>query len=288
MLPIKNILAPVDFSEQSCASARYAVALADHFRALLTLLYVQRPERDLTAMDLGLPGPAWELQPADLARRRLDGVLRPEPAGVRIERVVLEGDPAGTIVAWARERGADLVVLPTHGHGPFRRFLLGSVTAKVLHDAACPVWTGVHLEQAPPIESVTGSIVVCGVDLGPQGAPVVRYAARMAEEFRAGFVVVHALPALEAAAGECFSSHWRAALENQACSRIEDLLAEAGARAEVLVACGDPPRVLRCAAERRRAALVVIGRGSAAGVFGRLRANAYAILRESPCPVLSV
>ncbi len=42
--------------------------------------------------------------------------------------------------------------MPTHGYGPFRRFILGSVTAKVLHDADCPVWTGVHLEEAPPIE----------------------------------------------------------------------------------------------------------------------------------------
>jgi nucleotide-binding universal stress UspA family protein len=43
------------------------------------------------------------------------------------------------------------VDLPTHGLGAFRRSLIGSITAKVLHDAECPVWTGVHLAQAPPL-----------------------------------------------------------------------------------------------------------------------------------------
>ena len=36
--------------------------------------------------------------------------------------------------------------MPTHGFGPLRRFLLGSVAAKVLHDAQCPVWTSVHTD----------------------------------------------------------------------------------------------------------------------------------------------
>ena len=51
------------------------------------------------------------------------------------------------IVELAHESPDQTVILmPTHGYGPFRRFILGSNTAKVLHDADCPVWTGVHLE----------------------------------------------------------------------------------------------------------------------------------------------
>jgi nucleotide-binding universal stress UspA family protein len=41
-------------------------------------------------------------------------------------------------------------------------------------------------------------------------------------------------------------------------------------------------------AKEHGANLLVIGRGSASGIFGRLRANAYSIIRESPCPVVSV
>ena len=68
----------------------------------------------------------------------------------------------------------DLIVMPTHGYGPFRRFILGSVTAKVLHDADCPVMTGVHLEEAPPIDTIAFRHVLVAVDLGPQSAPALR------------------------------------------------------------------------------------------------------------------
>ena len=60
---------------------------------------------------------------------------------------------------------ADLILMPTHGHGPFRRLLLGSVTSKVLHDAECPVWTGVHENKDRPAEPMTLKHVVCAVDL---------------------------------------------------------------------------------------------------------------------------
>jgi nucleotide-binding universal stress UspA family protein len=259
-----KILAPVDFSEQSVGAARYAQALARHVGADLTVLHVVEAETRQP--------PVW---PQELD----EGPIR---------RLLLPGDPARVIVTYARDQKVDLIVMPTHGHGPFGRFLLGSVTAKVLHDADCAVWTGVHLEQVPPIESLHGGNVLCAVDLGSHSAAVVAWAARMAERFGAGFVVVHAIPSIEAHAGEYFDAAWRARVENQAIERLEDLLRAAGSRAEVLVLCGDAPRVVRCAAQRYRAALVVIGRGSAAGEFGRLRANAYAILRESPGPVVSV
>ncbi len=56
--------------------------------------------------------------------------------------------------------------MSTRGEGAFFRFLLGSVTAKVLHEIHCPVWTGAHLEEEPvgefSIRNVLGS-----VDLSP-------------------------------------------------------------------------------------------------------------------------
>ncbi|PYT19848.1 MAG: hypothetical protein DMG58_35355 [Acidobacteria bacterium] len=51
---------------------------------------------------------------------------------------------------------------------------------------------------------------------------------------------------------------------------------------------GEVAHVIRCAAQRLRADLVIIGRNSENGLVGRLRANAYSIIRQSPCPVASV
>jgi len=56
----------------------------------------------------------------------------------------------------------------------------------------------------------------------------------------------------------------------------------------VLIEIGDPPVTVSDVAASRKADLLVIGRGSGAGLGGRLRANAYAILRESPCPVATI
>jgi nucleotide-binding universal stress UspA family protein len=61
-----------------------------------------------------------------------------------------------------------------------------------------------------------------------------------------------------------------------------------GTQAELAIEAGDPPHVVCEMAKKRQANLLVIGRGSAAGVFGRLRTNAYGIIRQSPCPVVSV
>jgi len=61
-----------------------------------------------------------------------------------------------------------------------------------------------------------------------------------------------------------------------------------GIEAELLIEAGDAPHVVCRTVEKENADLLVIGRGSAAGVFGRLRTNAYAIIRQSACPVVSV
>ena len=59
---------------------------------------------------------------------------------------VAEGDPGSRIVEAARASGFDLIMMPSRGRGTFRSALLGSVTAKVLHDAECAVWTAAHTE----------------------------------------------------------------------------------------------------------------------------------------------
>ena len=87
-----------------------------------------------------------------------------ELRNLNVKRVLLYGDPAHEIVKYADSEKADLIVLPTHGYGPFRRFLLGSVTAKVLHDAQCPVWTGVHTEETARLDSVSFGRILCALD----------------------------------------------------------------------------------------------------------------------------
>jgi nucleotide-binding universal stress UspA family protein len=72
------------------------------------------------------------------AQRHLDQTLPPELDGVTVTRVLLRGDPAREIVKAAFDRNVDLIMMSTRGHAALYRFLLGSVTAKALHEKRLP------------------------------------------------------------------------------------------------------------------------------------------------------
>jgi nucleotide-binding universal stress UspA family protein len=220
------------------------------------------------------------------AEQELAGFETESLAGLNVRRLVLHGDPATKIVELAREEHADLIAMPTHGYGPFRRFILGSNTAKVLHDADCPVWTGVHIEEVRPLEEPFRKIL-CAVDLGPQSAKALAWASWLQREFRGELTLFHAIAA-HAEAGDEPDLSWRAGIGEIAEEELLRLQREVGAKADLLLEAGDAVRVICSAAARVGAGTVVIGRGSAAGTFGRLRTNSYAIVRQSPCPVVSV
>jgi nucleotide-binding universal stress UspA family protein len=290
MFPLTKILLPVDFSERCLGAARYAAVLAAHFQAEIALLHVLEPIRyEFSTLEFGgtvmndlMAGRAAQ------AEKQLEGFLADELGGARVKRVLLDGDPARHIVEYAHNERVNLIALPTHGYGPFRRFILGSVTAKVLHDADCPVWTGVHLEQAPKGGAIAFRNVVCALDLGPQSSKTLSWAAGMASEFQARLTLVHACPCIESHPGEYFDRDLPADLAKGARQELEKLRQETGVEAELVVDGGDAPKLVCRAAQEHSADLLVIGRGSAAGLFGRLRTNAYAIIRQSPCPVVSV
>jgi nucleotide-binding universal stress UspA family protein len=69
-----------------------------------------------------------------------------ERDGITTTTRVLEGNPAETIVDCARDTGATMIVMGTHGRSGFRRFLLGSTAERVVRMATVPVLT-VHVNQ---------------------------------------------------------------------------------------------------------------------------------------------
>jgi nucleotide-binding universal stress UspA family protein len=290
---ISKILLPVEFSERCRGAARYAEALACRFHAGIVLLHAVPPA-------YAIYGGAGEVsaytnindvlaERMASARAQLDLFLQEMKPDLPVQTELLEGDPARVIVDYAHAENFDLIVMPTHGYGPFRRFLIGSVTAKVLHDVDVPVWTGPHLEQAPDSKSMSWRHVACALDLGSHSGAVLRWASAMARGCGAELTVVHAIPAsAERAGGMSFDPDWRVDLAHDARSRIAELERELGIAAPVHIELGDPAPAVTRAAGCVGADLLVIGRSVSGGVLGRLRANAYAIIRESPCPVVSV
>src|SRR6266542_2950514 len=150
MPKLSKILLPADFSDRSLGAARYAKALADRYHSEINLLHVLTPMHyEFGALEgCAMLGDIYTDRYLQ-AEENLNHFLEDELCGAQVRRVLLEGDAAQRIVEFAHDEEVSLIVMPTHGYGTFRRFILGSNTAKVLHDAECPVWTGVHMQEAP-------------------------------------------------------------------------------------------------------------------------------------------
>lgn len=271
-ISIGRILVPVDFSPRSEDAVAYAHLIAKHFGAELILLNVLEP----LAADFALADPAGALLTDFMAERKAAqqaalARLGSASDSVAIRRATTQGDPAEQIIECALNENVDLIVMPTQGRSRVRRFIIGSVAAKVLHDATVPVLTGVHLEQVRDFPKFGVQRVLCAVDLGTQSESVTSWTKKISDEFDAKVTLVHVQQD-----------------DADPKQQIQSLLEYSGLDAEVLIESGDPHKVVSALAGKLKADLVIIGRGSSDGIIGRLRAQAYNIVRQSPCPVLSV
>ncbi len=288
MLEIKHILFPVDFSEQTRATAPFVAAMAKRFGAEVTLISVLQPFWEPVGGIL-VPAGAPMLDLPELEQglaARLESTLTQELAGVVVHRNAQLGDPAQSITQFARAEAVDLIMMPTHGYGPFRKLLLGSVASKVLHDAGCPVWTAAHVEKRPgPSE---GRTVLCAVDATPESMPLVAWATQFAAASDAPLRLVHVIPGVEAWPERQMDREFQSVLQKNAHEAIEQHMAALGSRAPLCVVMGRIEDAIRDEALRCNAGLVVIGRGMLDATLGRLRTHTFGIIRQAPCPVLSV
>ena len=252
MLSIHKILVPIVLADSSRHVVHPAVTGAQlsyggdpAARGDTSQLSRRYPERghEITARDLH----------AHIVQRDLEQALRPEFDEITVTRVLLRGDPAHEIVRTARDQNVDLIVMSTRVEGSLYRFLLGPVTAKVLHETHCPLWTGAHLEDT---SQFSFRHVLCSVGLNGHSRHTASLAAEMAA---AGF----------------------------ATEEIAKLQPDVGTRAEVIIDRGNVPEPLNRAAERTKADVLFIGHIPWRSHLGD-NGNGYGTIRESHIPVLSV
>lgn len=279
-MTFRHILFPVDFSARSEATRPAVAAWAKRFNAKVTLLHtVHVPISAYGGAD-GYPIIVDIPKIEDGAKARLERVDIPNAS-----RVVTVGDPAYEIVQFAEKNGVDLIMMPTHGYGTFRSLLLGSTAAKVLHDAHCPVWTSAHLEQIEARTDIHN--ILCAIELGGDAVSLIRSTVELAKAWEAKLQLVHAVPVDDTRPEKYLEGDFSAALIKTSTQEVADLQRDAGIELEATVEGGRASHVVKDAAKKYGADLVVTGRGKLHDTFGRLRTNTYAIIRDSPCPVLS-
>ena len=287
MEPIKHIVFPFDFSRQGTQAVPFVRAIASKFGAKVTILGVVPPVWNTVSADLPVLVGEEEVEKERDLQSRLERAFSEDLHGVVTERVTTLGDPGLRIVDYAHTHGADLIMMPTHGFGIFRSMLLGSSTAKVLHDAKCPVWTATHAEeQRSPAEPRT---ILCAVDGDAEKSVcLMRWAAEFSKRMGAALKLLHVAPLISDWLAIPSERDLQEQVRTEARAKMESLRLSAGVDAPLTVAVGKISDTIVEQARQGGADLIVIGRGSAQSAFGRLRTHVYGIVQQSPCPVLSV
>ncbi|NWF89198.1 MAG: universal stress protein [Ignavibacteriaceae bacterium] len=140
---IKKILVPVDFSDYSKSSLKYAVNFAKHFGAELYLVYVVEPmvyPPDFSMGQIAIPSVDVEMDKR--AVEELTNLAKKEiPSDVKSHLIVKTGKPFVEIIETASAEDVDLIIIATHGHTGIEHVLFGSTAEKVVRKAPCPVLT---------------------------------------------------------------------------------------------------------------------------------------------------
>ena len=283
----RHILFPVDFSEQCRAILPFVSSMVTRFHSRLTLLHsLQIPACWYGGFDAAYPVMLDIPDLEESVRKELLAFFL--PANMVSDTVVTLGDPATDISEFAHRNQVDLIMMPTHGYGKFRALLLGSVTAKVLHDAHCNVWTAAHAENPDPPKHLECRNIMGAIDLAPADAALLDRYAGIARDFNAKLRLVHAVPGASPDTRYGLDQDFQRFLLQAAREQIVRMQSEAGTNFEICIEGGAVSQIVRQAALHHEADLILLGRGTIQETFGQLRTNAYAIIRDAPCPVLSV
>jgi len=265
MLPFKKILFPVDYSPRCRAIVPYVEEMIGHFSAQLTVV------RAYTNTN-------WLKQVEEQEERQLQEFVVEAFPKLHVDSFLEEGEPGTAIDKVVRHQGTDLVMLSTHGFGFRRRLLLGSVTAKILHDVDGAVWTAAEVTAAGHPREIQYKSLLCAVDFSDETEAVLRAAAVFASSYQAQLSLIHVVEAPPV----------MNRLTEEANDRLATWKQKLGIDAPHHVLNGVATEVVCGEAARQKSDLLIVGRGQIQGTLSRVWSRLYEIVRESPCPVLSI
>lgn len=144
MKRIRHVLCASDFSPASRRAFATAVTMARSLDAKLTIVHAiapmiaTAPEQYVDAMTVD----QLRKQERQWSARQLEKLAdRARKAGLRAATLLRDGDPSEQILRASRSTRADIVVLGTHGRRGLSKLILGSVAARIVATALCPVVT---------------------------------------------------------------------------------------------------------------------------------------------------
>lgn len=292
MLKIQRILCPVDFFEASAKAYDYAYSLALRYRAKL---YVEHVIDVLASAypyynfpDLAANNIYWDMSKS--ADERLHKMVKDHAVdGIQAEMVVHKGFVPDSILSFAQDQHADLIVMGTHGRRGLDRLVMGSVTEHVLRRAPCPVLAvrkPAHdfVNPDQPEEPVHLQKILLCTDFSKCADTALKYALSLAQEYNAELTLLHVL--------EVFPEYKAPMVMEDARRKIEALV-PADARnwctVKTAVRMGKPyEEIIQVAVEQQSDVAILGVRGHNAADLAIFGSTTYRVLQLGPCPVLAV
>lgn len=283
-LALKNILFATDFSETAHNALPLATALARHYRSTLVLANVLE-EVPITSVPMDYLPPQIEGE-RTLAEKRMVELLKSEMLRDLKTEVAIEPGYIWPVLAkTVEERNIDLVILGTHGRGPIKRLLLGSVAEEICRHAPCPVITvGPHVKFIDEIDRIEK--ILFATDFSDGSIHALYYALTLAEEHDARVILLHVVQAP--------TMPTRATDEMIAASdkKLRSLVApesQPGKRPIFVTLLGLPANQILALANREKVDLIVMGMHKP-GAFASHWPFEVAgqVIARASCPVLSV
>ena len=294
MLEVKLILCPIDFSEFSVRAYRYALSLAEHYRAKVVALHVLELWRYPSAGFAASAALYDEFCQAvhESAKEKLQEFVKNHTDNeVQPELLVQQGTAPDSILSFSQVQKADVIVMGTHGQRGYDRLMLGSVTDRVMRRATCPVLV---VSNPPPDNTAAGKprhhvhrlnrILFC-TDFSENSERALSYAISAAEEYDAELTLLHVLE-------EVPSPAKKEKAIAAATAQLDKLISPEGRRTlniKTAVRTGKPYRQIIQFALEAKIDMVTMGvRGRGAldlAVFG---STTYRVMQLGPCPVLAV
>lgn len=295
---VKSVMVPVDASPFAESALRYALALVRAANARLHVVLVhETPALVERATTLG--SELLEPQQRQAEEEYLGALVErlSTEDGTAAERSLLTGVPASALAEFARRRNIDLIVMSTHGRGPFNRLWLGSVADGLIRRSRVPVLLVRPTDSGAAPTAAPDRRVLVAVDGSEAGEIALAFGAQLCRLTGAACTVIRVVvpPAHVITSRIPDTARMVREKTEQASHQAEQYLRSVSARVgtlpdstrtEVVTGTDVATAILRCA-ETEGADLIAIGtRGHGGAARMVLGSVADKVIRGSPVPVL--
>jgi nucleotide-binding universal stress UspA family protein len=280
-----DILLPFDGSDGAAAVLHHAGELAHWADATVHVVYVADTNRDSVTVVEGETVDALARKGETVVEEAAEAL---ESLGVPYNTDVVQGNPAPTIVDYAERYDLDLVVMPTHGREGVSRYLIGSVSEKVVRLSTVPVLT-VRMEADETLAFPYETVLV-----PTDGSAAATHAAEHVVSLAAALdATVHALSVVDdrALGPDVRSTVAATAGEEAAADAVEAVVSMADEAGDVVrhVEHGSPVEVILDTVESNDVHAVGMGTTGRRGTDRILLGSvAEKTVRSTPVPVLTV